>query len=403
MSQFDPARGLARRASGAEDTAIIRMAQKARDLRARGHDVVSLTLGEPDFETPVHIREAVKEAIEAGFTHYAPVAGFPDLRAAVAAKLQRENGLDYGPGDIVLANGAKQAITNACFSLLEEGDEAILLSPYWVSYEATVRLTGARPVILHAGIEEDFKVPAARIADALTERTKLIFLNSPSNPSGAVHTRAELSAIADVVAPHPRAFVLSDEIYEYIAFDGEPFSFGALPGMLARTVTVNGLSKGFAMTGWRLGYAAAAAPIAAAMSRMQSTFTAGANAFVQRAAIAALEGGRAEVEAMREAYRRRRDLAVEALQAIPGVRAHAPAGSFYIFPDVSGVLGRSAGNRRIETVDELCDWLIEEHGLAVVPGTAFGDGKCIRISVAAGDADVERGLARMSQALLGLR
>lgn len=403
MTHFDSARGLARRASAVEETAIIRMAQRARDLKADGRDVVSLTLGEPDFDTPAHIRQAAWDAMEAGFTHYAPVAGFPDLRAALSRKLKEENGLDYGPADIVLANGAKQAIANACFSLLDPGDEVILLVPFWVSYESTVRLAGAEPVILHAGVEEDFKVSADRIAAAMTERTKLIFLNSPSNPSGAVMTREELAAVAAVVARHPRAFVLSDEIYEYIAFDGEPCSFGSLPGMLSRTVTVNGFSKGFAMTGWRLGYAAGPAPVAAAMSKMQSTFTAGANAFVQRAAIAALEGGREEVVAMREAYRRRRDFAVEALVAMPGVNVHAPAGTFYIFPSVSGLLGKSAGNHRIETVDDLCDWLISEHHVATVPGSAFGDGQCIRLSVAASDKDIRKALDRMARAFSELR
>lgn len=398
MTHFEPARGLARRATALEETAIIRMAQKARDLKSQGHDVVSLTLGEPDFDTPAAIRKAAVEAMEAGFTHYAPVAGFPELRAAVAEKLSRENGLDYGPAGIVLANGAKQAIANACFALLDPEDEAVLLSPYWVSYAATVALTGARAVVLHAGVEDGFKVTPSRIAAALGERTKLIFLNSPSNPSGAVYSREELTAIAEIVRGHPRAMVLSDEIYEYIAFDGEPCSIGSLPGMLERTVTVNGFSKGFAMTGWRLGYAAAAAPIAVAMGKMQSTFTAGANAFVQRAGIAALEGGRAEVEAMREIYRRRRDLAVAALSAMPGVTVRPPAGTFYIFPNVAPLLGRSAGNHRMETVEQLCDWLIDEHHVATVPGTAFGDAQCIRLSVAASDADIAKGLERMGEA-----
>ncbi|MGE0210497.1 MAG: pyridoxal phosphate-dependent aminotransferase [Parvibaculaceae bacterium] len=398
MTVFDPVLGLGRHASGVEESAIARMAQKARDLRGQGHEVVSLTLGEPDFDTPAHIRKAAHDAIEGGFTHYAPVAGFPDLKAAIAKKLTRENGLDYGASGIVLANGAKQAIANAAFALLDPGDEVILLAPYWVSYEATVRLVGATPVMLHAGADESFKVPAARIAAALSPRTKLLILNSPNNPTGAVHTRDELAAIAKVIAAHERAFVLSDEIYEYLTFEGDPCSFGSLPGMRDRTITINGFSKGFAMTGWRLGYAAAAAPVAEAMGKMQSTISAGANAFVQRAALAAIEGGRAEVEEMRDVYRRRRDMAVSALSAMPGVRISSPPGTFYIFPNVSSLLGRTAGNHTIETAGELCDWLLAEHHVATVPGSAFGDADCIRLSVAASDAEIAKGLERIGNA-----
>lgn len=403
MTHFDPALGLGHHASGVEESAINRMAQKARDLRAQGHEVVSLTLGEPDFDTPAHIRKAAHDAIEGGFTHYAPVAGFPDLKAAIAKKLSQENGLDYPASGIVLSNGAKQAIANAAFSLLDPGDEVILLAPYWVSYEATVRLAGGTPVVLHAGAEEGFKVPAARIAAALTPRTKLLILNSPNNPTGAVHSREELAAIAEVVAGHERAFVLSDEIYEYLTFEGEACSFGSLPGMRDRTITVNGFSKGFAMTGWRLGYAAAAAPIAEAMGRMQSTISAGANAFVQRAALAALEGGRTEVEEMRQTYRHRRDMAVKALSAMAGVRISSPPGTFYIFPNISALLGRTAGNHTVHTTAELCDWLLAEHHVATVPGSAFGDPECIRLSVAASDAEIGKALERIGNAfaLLG--
>jgi aspartate aminotransferase len=402
MTAFDPALALSRRTAAVEETAIIRMAQKARDLRAQGLDVVSLTIGEPDFDTPLHIREAAWRAMEAGFTHYAPVAGFPDLRAAISKKLKAENGIDCPPSGIVLSNGAKQAIANACFALLDPGDEVIILAPYWASYEGIVRMAGGVPVILYAGLEEGFKVKATRIAAAMTGRTKLVMINTPSNPTGAMYGRAELQAIAAVVADHPRAFVLSDEIYEYIAFDAAPVSIAALDGVGARTVTVNGFSKGFAMTGWRLGWAAAAPPVARAMEKVQGTFTAGANAFVQKAAIAALEGGRAEVEAMRETYRHRRDLIVGLLEVIPGIRVHRPAGTFYVFPEVSALLGRAAGNHRIETVEELCDWLLEVHKVAVVPGTAFGDPTAIRLSFATGEEEIRRGLARLAAAVTQL-
>jgi aspartate aminotransferase len=402
MTCFEPERLLSRRTAAVEEAAILRMAQRARDLVAQGHDVVSLTVGEPDFDTPGHIRRAAAAAIEAGYTHYAPIAGFAEVRQAIADKLRNENGLDYAAGEIAIANGAKQAITNAAFALLDPGDEAIFLAPYWVAYEGIVRMAGARPVVLQSGIEDGFKVPVERLAEVLSERTKLLFLNSPCNPSGAVWSRADLEALAETVRRHPRLFVVSDEIYEYIVFDATPVSFATLPGMKARTVTINGFSKAFAMTGWRLGYGAAPEPVARAMSKVQGTFTAGANAFVQQAAIAALEGGRAEVETMRSTYRRRRDEVVRRLGRMPGVRFAVPAGTFYVFPDVSAFIGRSAGNHRMTSVDDLCDWLLAEHLVSTVPGTAFGNEGCIRLSFAVSDADLARGLDRIGAALESL-
>jgi aspartate aminotransferase len=260
-------------------------------------------------------------------------------------------------------------------------------------------MAGATPVVLRTGIEDGFKAPVERIAEVLTERTKLLVINSPCNPSGVVWSRGELEAVAELVRRHPRLFVVSDEIYEYIVFDGTPVSFAALPGMKDRTVTINGFSKAFAMTGWRLGYGAAPEPVARAMSKVQGTFTAGANAFVQRAGMAALEGGRAEVETMRETYRRRRDETVRRLGQIPGVRFAVPAGTFYVFPDISTFLGRVAGNHRIDTADALCDWLLAEHLVATVPGTAFGEDRCIRLSFATGDAEIVQGLERLGTAL----
>jgi aspartate aminotransferase len=403
MTQFDATKLLSRRTAAVEEAAIIRMAQKARDLRAAGRDVVSLTIGEPDFDTPSHIQAAASEAMRSGFTHYAPVAGFPDLRAAIADKLKRENDLDYGPNDIVLANGAKQAITNAVFALVEEGDEVILLAPYWIAYEGIVRMAGGTPVVLPSSIDEEFKVPAARLREAIGPRTKLIFINSPNNPSGAVYSLTELVAIAEAIQDHPQVMVVADEIYEHISFDGVVASIASLPGMRERTVTINGFSKAFAMTGWRLGYAVATEPVARAMAKVQGTFTAGANAFVQRAAIAALASGSADVTRMRDIYRQRRGIVVDTLRSMPGVRVLEPAGTFYVFPDVSFYLGRRAGNHVIDTVDRLCDWLIDFHDVATVPGTAFGTGACIRLSFAASDADLRRGLDRLGAALQELR
>ena len=403
MKPFDPAALLSPRGTAADEGAIIRMAQKSRDLRALGLDVVSLTVGEPDFDTPENIQDAASAAMKAGFTHYSPVQGIPELRAALSKKLKAENGLDYGPAEICLTNGAKQAIANAVLALIDAGDEVILLAPYWVSYEIIVGFAGGTPVVLHAGVDEDYKVPAARIAAAVTARTKLLILNSPCNPTGAVWSKIELEAIAAIVRAHPRMMVLSDEIYEYIMFEGEMASIGALPGMRERVITVNGFSKGFAMTGWRLGYTAAVAPITKAIAAMQGTLTAGANQFVQRAGIAALEGPRDAVEAMRLRYKSRRDVVLAGLRAIPGVKLAAIPATFYAFPDVSALLGRTAGNHVLDTSDRLCDWLLEEHGVATVPGTAFGAPGSIRLSFAASEQDIAKALARIAKGLGSLR
>jgi aspartate aminotransferase len=404
MPAFDPARQLSQRTAAVEEAAILRMAQKARDLKAQGRSIISLTVGEPDFDTPVAIRDAAKRALDEGHTHYGPVAGLPELRAAIAAKHRRENGLDYAASEIVVSNGAKQSITNAAFALLDEGDEAILIAPFWVAYEGIVRMAGGTPVVLPTSAAEGFKLPPERLAAALTPRTKLIVVNSPCNPSGAIYSRDELAALAAVIADHPSALVLSDEIYEYIAFDGVPASFAALPGMRERTITVNGCSKGFAMTGWRLGWSAAPEPVAKAIGKVQGTFTAGANPFVQRAALAALEGPRDEVAAMREQYRRRRDLVADRLRQMPGVAFEPPPGSFYAFPEVSRLLGKrdAEGGDAIATVDQMCDWLLDRHGVATVPGSAFGDPACIRLSFAASETELDEGLTRIARAFGGL-
>lgn len=402
MTKFVPASLLVARTNAADEGAIIRMAQKSRDLRSAGHDVVSLTVGEPDFDTPDNIQHAATAAMKAGFTHYSPVAGIPELKMEVSKKLKVENGLDYSPAEIVMTNGAKQAIANAILALIDHGDEVIMLAPFWVSYETAVRFAGGVPVVLYSDISENYKVPAASIAAAVTSRTKLLVLNSPSNPSGAVWSKAELAEIAAIVLAHPQMMVLSDEIYEYIIFEGEMNSIGSLPGMRERTITVNGFSKSFAMTGWRLGYAAAVEPIAKAMARIQGTVTTGANQFVQRAAIEALTGPRDAVEAMRLRYKNRRDMVLAALKKINGVRIGAIPATFYALPDVSALLGKKSGNHALDTSEALCDWLLESHGVAVVPGTAFGAATSIRLSFAASEADIEKALSRLGQALNGL-
>jgi aspartate aminotransferase len=399
MSKFDPAATLSTRGSSSDEGAIIRMSQRTRDLRAQGRDVVALTLGEPDFDTPLHIRNAAKAALDHGLTHYAPVAGIAELRAAIADKLQNENGLGYQASDVVVANGTKQAIANAILSVIGPGDEVIILAPYWVSYEATVRLAQGTPVVLPSTVAENYKVPVARIAAAITPKTKLLIINSPCNPTGAVWSKAELEAIAAVVRAHPTMLVLADEIYEYIMFEGEMVSFGSLPDMLARTITLNGFSKGFAMTGWRLGYGAAAAPIAVAMARMQSVISAGANGFVQRAAVTALQGPRDEVNVMRATYQRRRDVVLARLRAIPGVTIADIPATFYAFPDVSHFLDRRIGGLLIKTSEDLCDWLLDAHGVATVPGTAFGALSSLRLSFATSQADLEKALDRIASGL----
>ncbi len=402
MTKFDPAALLSSRATSVDEGAIIRMSQRTRELRALGQDIVALTIGEPDFDTPLNIRDAAKDAMDKGFTHYSPVAGIPELREAIAHKLNVENGLAYKAAEIVVANGTKQAINNAILSMIGQGDEVIILAPYWVSYEASVKLAQGTPVVLHSDVAENYKVPISRIAAAITPATKLIMLNSPCNPTGAVWSRAEMEEIVALVRAHPKLMVLADEIYEYILFDGEMVSFGSLPDMLERTITLNGFSKGFAMTGWRLGYAAAPLPIAQAMARMQSVISAGANQFVQRAAVAALQGHRDDVRAMNEQYRARRDFVLAQLRAIDGVVVADIPATFYAFPDVSVFLGRKSGNHVIENTEQLCDFLLEQHGVSIVPGSAFGAEGSIRLSFAASDADLKKALHRIAQGLQSL-
>jgi aspartate aminotransferase len=402
MEKFDTNALLSSRASAADEGAIIRMSQKTRELRAKGQDVVALTIGEPDFDTPLNIRDAAKQALDEGFTHYAPTAGMPELREAIAEKLQKENGLQWKAANIVVANGVKQALNNAILSLIGPGDEVVILAPYWVSYEGSVKFAGGTSVIVSADVSEGYKAPASRIAAVITPATKMLILNSPCNPTGAVWNRAEMEAIAAIVRQHPKLMVLADEIYEYILFEGAMVSFGTLPGMSERTVTLNGFSKGFAMTGWRLGYAAAALPIAQSMARMQSIISAGANQFVQRAAVAALKGSRDDVKRMVEAYRSRRDLVLRGLRDIPGLKIGDIPGTFYAFPDVSAFLGKKAGNHVIDTTDQLCDWLLESHGVSTVTGTAFGAPYSIRLSFAASEADLKKALHRIAQGLNSL-
>ncbi|MCB0554120.1 MAG: pyridoxal phosphate-dependent aminotransferase [Phaeodactylibacter sp.] len=392
-------RHLSQRIQQMEESATIKMAQLARDLAALGHDVISLSLGEPDFDTPSHIKEAAKKALDDGYTKYTPVPGLVELRKAIQEKFKRDNGLDFGLHQIVVSNGAKQSIANLALSLLDEGDEVIILSPYWVSYSEIVKLAGGVPVMVYAGIEQDYKATAAQVENAITDRTRLLLFSSPCNPTGSVYTYEELQAIADVIARHEGIYIISDEIYEYINFTDKHASIGAIPSVKDRTATVNGFSKGFAMTGWRLGYIGAPDWIADACSKMQGQFTSGATSFGQKAAAHALLSDMSPTYEMREAFRQRRDLVIELLSQIPGVKVNKPKGAFYIFPDISELFGKGTGEMTIRNADDFSEYLLHSAHVAVVSGSAFGADNCFRISYAASEKELREAIRRIGEAI----
>jgi aspartate aminotransferase len=372
------------------------LSARARELRARGVDVISFAAGEPDFDTPEHIRRAAVEAIDAGHTRYTDVAGTAALREAIAAKLKRENGLAYAPGEIVVSNGAKHSIWNALFTLLEPGDEVLIPVPYWVTFPEIVRLVGGIPIPV-APAPGSYKVTPAELLRAATPRTRLLILNSPNNPSGAVYSREEIDAIAAVVLRHD-LYVLSDEIYENLVYHGGPHvSIAGCPGLRERTVLVNGLSKTWAMTGWRVGFAAAPAEIAEGMERLQGQSTSNPSSVSQQAALRALTGEKAPANAMRDTFAARRDLVVKRLQAIPGVSLRPPEGAFYAFPDLSERIGRATN--RVKDSAALCDYLIDEACIVCVPGSAFGMEGHLRLSYAIGEREIREGLDRLDAAL----
>lgn len=381
-----------------KESATIKMAQMARDLRDQGHDVISLSLGEPDFDTPDIIKEAAKKALDDGFTKYTPVPGLVGLRQAISKKFKDENDLDYAPDPIVVSNGAKQCIANLSLSLLDEGDEAIILAPYWVSYYEIIRLSGATPVLVTAGIDQDYKVSAAQIKAAITDKTKLILFSSPCNPTGSVYSADELQAIVDAVAPHERIMVASDEIYEYINFTTKHKSIGSFPELKDRAITINGFSKGYAMTGWRLGYMGAPKWLAAACTKMQGQFTSGANSFSQQAAIYALENKIEATDEMKAAFLRRRNMVINLLKEIDGMQVNEPEGAFYIFPDISQLFGKSTGDITINNADDYCEYLLQHAHVAVVSGNAFGAPNCFRISYAASDEELKEAIRRIKEA-----
>jgi aspartate aminotransferase len=395
---------LSQRLNAFEESATLAMAAKAREFKSRGIDVISLSLGEPDFKTPQHICEAAKRAIDDGkFFAYPPVAGYVDFREALAAKYQKENNVPYKAENIVVSNGAKQSIANAMLAILNPGDEVIIFSPYWVSYDALVRLAEAKPVLVKGGIENDFKVTAEQVEKAINSKTRIVIFSSPCNPTGSVFSRAELEAISKVILKHENILVIADEIYEHINFTNERVSIAALPGMFERTITVNGFAKGFAMTGWRVGYIGAPKWIADGCNKIQGQLTSANCSIAQRAALAAITSDLAPTNAMVEAYKKRRELVYELLKDIPGIKANYPQGAFYFFPDVSFYYDKSDSERTVKNGDDLCMFLLEKAHISLVPGSAFGDDNCIRLSYAASEEDLREALARMKKALATLR
>jgi aspartate aminotransferase len=390
---------LSKRVSEMEESATIKMAQTARDLSQKGINVISLSVGEPDFDTPEFIKSAAKIALDHGYTKYTPVPGLPELRKAISEKFNRENNLDYKADQIVVSNGAKQSIANVCLSLLDPGDEVVILSPFWVSYTEIVKLAGGVPVLVHAGIEKDFKPSAEDIEKAITSKTKLLLFSSPCNPTGAVFSFKELESIANMLSKYPEVYVMADEIYEYINFAGKNVSIGSFSQVADRTITVNGFSKGFAMTGWRLGYIGAPTEIASACAKIQGQFTSGATSFGQKAAADALkQSNDPSIEIMKNAFMKRRDLVIDLLSKIPGMKVNKPEGAFYIFPDITAFFGKKG----IENADDFCMYLLNEAHVAAVSGTPFGAPECFRISYAASEEDLKEAIRRIEKSCAAL-
>lgn len=389
---------ISERVASLSPSATLAMSQKSAQLRASGVDVINMSVGEPDFDTPAHIKEAAGRAIDENYSRYTPVAGYLSLRQAVSAKLREENGLEFDPSRIVVGNGAKQELCNVVLATVNPGDEVLIPVPAWVSYVEMVKLAGGVPVLVHAGLETDFKISPEQLEAAVTPRTRLLMLNSPCNPTGSIYTPGELEAFAEVLRRHPDVLVLSDEIYEHISFAGPVASIARCGGMSDRVVVVNGVSKAYAMTGWRIGYMAGPEPVAKAVTKLQGQYTSGASSIAQKAAEAAYTGSQECVEKMREAFRRRRDLIVELASDIPGWRVNRPDGSFYLFPDVSALIGREIGGRRIETSGDYVMYLLEVANVATVDGAAFCAPGYIRLSYATSDDNIREAMRRIREA-----
>ncbi len=390
---------LSERLQAMEESATIAMSRKSRELRAEGKDIISLSLGEPDFFTPQFIKDAAVKGMEENYTMYTPVQGYDDLRESIATKFKRDNGLTYTKDQIVVSTGAKQSIANVVLSLIDPGDEVIIPAPYWVSYVEIVKVAEGTPVVVNAGIERDFKISGEQLEAAITEKTKMMVFSTPCNPTGSVYSREELLELANVLKKYPNIIVISDEIYEHINFKGKHESLAQFPEIYNQVVTVNGVSKAWAMTGWRLGYIGAPKPIADACTKVQGQFTSGTCSITQRAAIAAMEADPAVLNDMIDAFRNRRQLVLEALSKIEGVKANVPDGAFYVFPEISYFFGKSYKDTVIKDANDLCLYLLEEALVALVTGEAFGDPNCIRISYAASEATLEEAMKRIHTAL----
>jgi aspartate aminotransferase len=382
----------------------LKMAKLGRELRASGIDVTDLSLGEPDFDTPEHIKEAAKKAIDENYSHYTPVAGYLDLRQAICTKFSRDNGLDFSPEQVVVSTGAKQCIANVVLALVDNDDEVIIPTPYWVTYSEIVRLAGGNVKFIRTSFESNWKISAEQLEAAITPKTKLFMFSSPCNPTGAVYTKDELAALAGVFKKHPQVIIMSDEIYEHINFTGAHQSIAKFEELKDRVVVINGLSKGFAMTGWRLGYMAGPKEIAKACEKLQGQFTSATCSITQRAAITALLGDIKPTVEMVSKFRERRDKIMELLATIPGLKCHTPPAAFYVFPNVEAYLHKKTpGGQLIDNTDELCMYLLNEAHVSVVTGKAFGEPGCIRMSFATSTAKIEAGMVKVKKALMNLR
>ena len=379
------------------------MAQKSRELKAKGLDIISLSLGEPDFFTPDHIKEAAKKAIDENYTQYPPVPGYTDLREAISVKFKEENGLTYSPDQIIVSAGGKHSLINVILSLVNPGDEVVILAPYWVSYYDQVILAEGIPVIVEATIENNFKIKPEQLEEVITPKTRLVIFNSPSNPTGMVYSAREMEKIARVIEKHEGLFIISDEIYEHITFSGKHVSMASFDYIFDRVITLNGVSKAFAMTGWRIGYIGAPLWIAKACNKLQGQFTSGVCSIAQRAALAAIQVKSDSVEAMRKAFLRRRDLICSLLGNVEGMKVRVPEGAFYVLPDISYYIGKSDGDTVIKDSDGLAFYLLDKARVALVGGTAFGAPKCVRISYAASDENIIEAVRRIKEALSFLK
>lgn len=375
------------------------MAALARELKAQGKDIISLSLGEPDFNTPDFIKDAAKKAIEENYSTYTPVDGYMELKEAICKKFKRDNNLEYNPSNIVVSTGAKQSLYNIAQVMLNDGDEVILPAPYWVSYYEIIKLSGGVPVEVPTSVETDFKMTAEQLEKAITPKTKMMWFSSPCNPSGSVYNREELIAIGKVLEKYPNIYIVSDEIYEHINFSGTFCSIGTIPGLFDRTITVNGVAKAFAMTGWRIGYIGAPEFIAKACTKMQGQVTSGANSIAQRATITAVEANPVVLNEMVTAFKNRRDLVVKLAQEIPGLKINIPEGAFYLFPDVSSFFGKTLRGKLINNADDFSMYLLSEANVATVTGDAFGNPNCIRLSYATSEALLIEAFKRIKEAL----